>query len=1103
MEARPAFTLSEEEEHALDQQELGEHALLNDHGNGSHRPTQAVFNLDLDYSDDDALLDWEQYAGMNRVRCCGLDCSRAARCLRPPQWWYTYTKSQRRCILGSAACMAVLLIALVALAVAAALRGGSPLAGRQGADGGDSAAPGADVGVLDLCSWQQWRLPSSVVPSHYDLVLQVPLQSSGPAGDLPLVQGSVGINVTVLNATRCVVLHASDMDIGEVRLGGPEGQPGTSSKRDAEEQLVLRFDSALPQPTAQIWVSFSYQLRDGLSGFYRSTYNLSDGTQHSLASTQFEANAARTAFPCFDEPAFKAVFSTEVIAPVGLQVLSNTAPRAVHRHAHNEEEGTATWHFQPTPPMSTYLVCIVVGEFVGKSRAVPGAGGSVNVSVWGTQERVDHLQYALDAAAAILPAYEQALGVSFPLDKLDLIAIPDFAAGAMENWGLITYRETALLVSNESSVLDRRYVSLVVAHEMAHQWFGNLVTMDYWGELWLNEGFASYFEYVGATAAEPRDELFSTFYSSYLPSALYFDSKRRSHPLSIDPAAMNSTDRIESVFDAVMYDKGAAVLRMLRAWANRDNRELPLPTYETIPGATHTQDPFLAGLHNYLQDNAYNTTRAADLWASLGGALGPELPADMQQWTYRQGYPLVNVSMDAQGRVWLHQAPFGLAGVQPCSPDTAWWIPVSYTTGAAPDKLQWTELRGCQSSKALLKLNPKRPTWVKMNAGQLGFYRVQYSEGGWRLLAEAARSNATTRSGAPLLAGTDLAGLLEDSFSLPEAGQGNITRFLDLLLALPSRSPQEYEPWAAALPYIYKLARLLPGCYSTWQRWVGDVLLPAFLAQPVANASGAANDPTVRLFSFNPAKVSVPEAQQTIGYRLLRPVILRAAGLFPDRTSGANNMQVEALRLMGQLEADAEAGGAPSPIDADIRSAVYQAAARSNDWEIYHQLQEMYKAATDPAEKERLLLALGYAPGADRLNSTLDFALTPDVRAQDIRTLIVSSAANGGHSAPEMAWRWLNANADALFSKLGGDDEASVRVSQAAERVASLLADPAKAAEVDAFFERHKIKQSDPGFAARAKESIAANARWVKMHGREACAWVEAQQAAAAAGGRR
>ncbi|KAL4447646.1 hypothetical protein ABPG75_004865 [Micractinium tetrahymenae] len=1090
MEARPAFTLSEEEEHALDHQELGEHALLNDRGNGSHRPQQ-VFNLDLDYSDDDALLDWEQYAGMSRTRCCGMDCSRAARCLRPPQWWYTYPKRQRRCILGAAVCMTALLVVLVGLVAAAQFGAGGP----------------ATAGELELCSWQQWRLPNTVVPSHYDLVLQVPLRSGGAGEERPVVQGTVGINVTVLQATRCVVLHASGMDIAEVRLGGPEGQAGRLTRRDAEEQIVLQFDSALPQPSAQVWISFSYQLRDGLSGFYRSTYTLSDGSQHSLATTHFEANAARTAFPCFDEPAFKAVFNTEVIAPVGLQVLSNTAPRAIHHHAHNEEEGSATWHFQPTPPMSTYLVCVIIGEFVSKTQVVPGAGtsGSVNVSVWGTPERMGHLQYALDAAAAILPAYEKALGVPFPLEKMDLIAIPDFAAGAMENWGLITYRETALLVSNESSVLDRRYVSLVVAHEMAHQWFGNLVTMDYWGELWLNEGFASYFEFVGATAAEPGGEFFSTFYSSSLPIALYFDSKKSSHALSMDPATMNSTDKIESVFDAVMYDKGGAVLRMLRAWANRDNRELPLPTYETIPGATPAQDPFLGGLQKYLQYHAYNNTRAPDLWASVGGALGPELPSNMQQWTYQQGYPLVNVSMDPQGRVWLHQAPFGLGAVQPCNPDSAWWIPISYTTGAVPGKLQWTELRGCQGSEPLLKLNPKSPTWVKLNAGQLGFYRVQYSEDGWRQLAEAARSNDATSGGGPLLSSTDLAGLLEDSYSLAEAGQGNITRFLDLLLALPSRAPQEYEPWATALPNIYQMARLLPDCYSTWQRWVGDVLLHSYLAQPVANASGAANDPTVRLFSFNPGKVSVPDAQQTMGYRLLRPAILRAAGLFPDHTSGANNMQVEALTLMGQLETEEGAAAAPAkpnPIDADIRSAVYQAAARSNDWEIYHQLQEMYKAATDPAEKERLLLALGYAPGADRLNSTLNFALTPDVRSQDVRTLIVSTAASGGRSAPEVAWRWLNANADALFAKLGGDDEASVRVSQAAEHVASLFADRAKTAEVDAFFAKHKTKQSDPGYAARAKESIEANARWVEMHGSTACAWMEAQQAAAAAGGR-
>jgi aminopeptidase N len=550
-----------------------------------------------------------------------------------------------------------------------------------------------------LCSWAQYRLPSAVVPLYYNLTLNVTMAAPFP------VTGEVAIAVNVTQDTHCVVLHGAEMEVEEVRLGGSNGQIGKVTARPEREQLILEFSEALPRQGAMLWLSFRYNLRVGLAGFYRSTYTLADGKQRSLATTQFEAAAARLAFPCFDEPAFKAVFDVEVIAPAPLTVLSNSLPRGVHEHEANKQAGTRTWHFKPTPHMSTYLVCVIVGEFASTSQLVKaGAAGSVNVSVWGTPDRVKNLQYAADSAAAILPAYQAALGVPYPLEKLDLVAIPDFSAGAMENWGVVTYREEALLASPSSSLLDLRYVTQVVAHELAHQWFGNLVTMHWWSELWLNEGFASYWEYVGATAAHADYGYFATFYSENVPRALFLDSKRASHALSLDPAAVNSVEMIESMFDSISYQKGAAVLRMLRAWANRSNKQMPLPTFETVPGATPKQDALLAGLGQYLQQHQYHVTQAVDLWAMLSGPLGFDVPKAMLSWTYQQGYPVVTAQVDKNLRVWLLQAPFSLAGIGQCDPSTAWWIPVSFQTSDDPGRLQWAELSSCSSEKPLVTL---------------------------------------------------------------------------------------------------------------------------------------------------------------------------------------------------------------------------------------------------------------------------------------------------------------------------------------------------------------------------------------------------------------
>lgn len=356
------------------------------------------------------------------------------------------------------------------------------------------------------------------------------------------------------------------------------------------------------------------------------------------------------------------------------------------------------------------------------------------------------------------------------------------------------------------------------------------------------------------------------------------------------------------------------------------------------------------------------------------------------------------------------------------------------------------------------------------------------------------------------LSGADVAGLIEDAFALAEAGEEPFVHFLDLLLALRSRPAADYEPWAAALPYIYKLERLLP-CSTEWKAWVGGSLIRPYLKQNPAKAAGGSNstgrdsssssNPAAAqlLFSFFPDGASVPAANQSIGYRLLRPAILKAGGLFTQE------LQVQAINLLQSLEPpEGEAGNAPLPdntIEPDIRSAVYASAARNGYWEIYNTLTEMYKAATDVDEKMRCLLALGYAPGGSNIMATLKLALSGDVRAQDMRALIVTTAANAGRDALNLTWDWLGDNFDALLTKLGGDFEAAKSLASTVERVGSLFGQPQQAAAVDDMMARFKGQKVDPGHAARAKESIAANARWLEQHGQQACAWIKSQAAAA------
>jgi aminopeptidase N len=302
--------------------------------------------------------------------------------------------------------------------------------------------------------------------------------------------------------------------------------------------------------------------------------------------------------------------------------------------------------------------------------------------------------------------------------------------------------------------------------------------MEWWGELWLNEGFASYLEFLGANAARPEQAPFDSFYAEDVPGALYFDSKRASHPMSTT-SGVNSTAAIEGLFDAVEYERAGAVLRMLRAWANRNNQTAPSSAaaggWEVRRDATPATDPFLAGLQRHLRARQYGAATAPQLWAALSGPLGLDVAPLMEAWTYAQGYPLLSVSVDGKRGVWLSQAPFALAGTAPCDSSSAWWVPVPYTTSEAPGQVKWAELNACQALRPLLVL-PKGG-WVKVNAQQYGYFRVDYTPELWAALAAAAATNDV--NGFPVLAGVDLAGALEDSYALAEAGDLNITVFLE------------------------------------------------------------------------------------------------------------------------------------------------------------------------------------------------------------------------------------------------------------------------------------------------------------------------------------
>ncbi len=583
-----------------------------------------------------------------------------------------------------------------------------------------------------------------------------------------------------------------------------------------------------------------------------------------------------------------------------------------------------------------------------------------------------------------------------------------------------------------------------------------------------------------------------------MPYALDYDAHAATRPMSAPPASVMTAAAVEATFDPVSYERGGAVVRQLRAWLRRGNATAPgaggaggAPgAWEAAPAAAAGGgDPLLAALSSYLKKHAYGAVAAADLWASLSETLEIDIAALMQEWTYAPGFPVVIVSTDARGGVWLGQAPFSAAGPAPCDPTATWWVPAPWVSSEAPGAVRWGELNACAGLRPLATTAPARggdagagdgAAWVKVNAQQYGYYRVNYSVEMWAALARGAA--AADANGFPVMAAVDVAGLIDDAWALANAGDLDIVVALNALRPLAARPAGEAAPWLAALPRLYEAADRAP-CGGAWRAWVARALL-----RPFIDAAAAAPAPVAFSFLAAPAAPGAPPPSAAA--RVLRPALLRAAGFFGDARAGA-----EAASWLATL-GDA---GAPA-VDNDARGAALEAASRGarDPAAAFAQLEAMYLAAGEPDERERLLAALAASPLA--VPRALDFFLTPAVRAQDVRGAVAAAARGGGAPAARGAWDWLLANWAELTAKFGGagDAAAGVQMGRLLQAVAAASADRGMLAEIDAAYALHAAQLGEASYRERAKESVAAAARWADLHGASLCAWVAAEGGAGA-----
>ncbi|KAK8862013.1 peptidase family M1-domain-containing protein [Apiospora arundinis] len=550
-------------------------------------------------------------------------------------------------------------------------------------------------------------LPTVIKPSHYDLSL------SSLDFKAWTYQGKVIIDVEVLEATKDVVINALELKLSSAKLTVSHSkatqtlETSNFSYDEKKQRATLSFAEEIPPTSkASLEIAFEGILNNDMAGFYRSKYKPvvpaaasvpRDDQFHYMLSTQFEACDARRAFPCFDEPRLKATFDFAIEVPEDQVALSNMPVKSVNKTT----EGLQMVAFERTPVMSTYLLAWALGDFeyVESQTERHYNGKQIPVRVYTTRGLKEQGRWALEHAPKTIDLFSEAFDIDYPLPKADLLAVHEFTHGAMENWGLVTYRTTAVLFDEKTS--DAAYkvrIAYVVAHELAHQWFGNLVTMDWWDELWLNESFATWVGWYAVNEFHPDWNVWAKYVGDGMESAFQLDCIRASHPIYVP--VQDALD-VNQIFDAISYFKGCSTLRML---------------------ANHVgEKQFLKGVSIYLKKHAYGNARTEALWAGLTEATGTDVASLMSNWITKIGFPLLTVA-EEPGQISVRQSRFLSTGdVKPEEDETTWWIPVGLQGKAGTQEVQSLALTTKEET-----IRDIDDDFYKLNHNGFGFYRTNY-----------------------------------------------------------------------------------------------------------------------------------------------------------------------------------------------------------------------------------------------------------------------------------------------------------------------------------------------------------------------------------------
>ena len=793
---------------------------------------------------------------------------------------------------------------------------------------------------LGLSAAEEDRLPQSVSPSFYNLDLT-------PDLDKATFTGSEKIKLKITTTTSDIILNSSEIDIKEASLNNDKTKEKfslTVSYNLDNETADLKAKDKLALGDYTLSLSYNGILNNKLRGFYLSKYTDSNNQEHKIATTQMEPADARRMFPCFDEPAFKSQYQLTVKIDPELVAISNAS---IEKKYLDKKSNKEVYEFAPTPKMSTYLVALIVGPF---EATTPINKNDCEIKVWTVKGKSNLAYYARNKASDILPYYNHYFNINYPLKKLDLIAIPDFEAGAMENLGAITFRESDLLIDeNTGSVDNKQNITSIIAHEMAHLWFGDMVTMAWWDDLWLNEAFATWMSVKAVDYLEPSWNYYFK-YTTWRLYAMNFDSLKCSRAIQ---APVSGPNQAQEMFDSITYMKGCSVLKMIESWIGAEN--------------------FRGGVCNYLKEHLFGNATTNDLWQALTDKSGKPVSTLAPTFVNQPGYPLLTLSIAGDNRLKVSQKQFFINKDSSSDTNRKWLVPLELACmekeSSNPNKYKSTlstvindQLEEIQDFRCFEPF--------KANVKAYGYYRTAYESTNFDLLQINNQK---------YLSAQERLTLLNDEWNLVKSLNLGFGDFISLLNNFKSE-PDTYVI-KEMIASLYKIAPYVPDDkLAKFAKYSSGILESAYKKYGMENKP---NDSTL--------------------VKSLRSSLISFLGTYgQNKEILADSQNYIKTKLLTNS----------SSLDGDKLKTALTCVAYNGDSSDYDNIYNSYLKAKSPEIEVDCLYALSNFRTEELITKTLNLCLTDKVRTQDAPHLI--GAFFGNHNGQTLALNFFENNYEAI-----------------------------------------------------------------------------------------